>query len=60
MMTPWNRNILDHFRNSIRFCLWGCLALNCLMASIFSICWVYAFLTHLWRYCLRTIFGSDW
>lgn len=60
MPTPWNTNMLGRLRDFIRFCVWMCLAVNSLMISVFSICWMYRFLTHLWHYSLRSIFSSDW
>ena len=57
---PWTVNIFDHFKNFVRLCIWASLAVNLLMASVFLVCWMYQFLTHLWLYCMKTMFADPW
>ena len=57
---PWKASLLRGMQQFIRFVLWFCLSLNCFMACVFSICFVYQFLLHSWRWCMRTLFSHDW
>ena len=59
-MNPWQWNVFDGFRNTMRLVLWACLFLVGLMSAIFAIAFSYHFLIHLWRWCSRVLFSSDW
>jgi hypothetical protein len=57
---PWRDSFLQRCRNVIRFSLWICLAANAAMVGVFSILFTYQFLRHLWFWCLRAWFSSQW
>ena len=59
-MNPWTPTILDLLRNILRFAVWVCVMTIGLMAAIFSICFVYEFLAHLWTWCRRCLFTGGW
>ncbi len=59
-MNPWRESVLSSVRNVFRFALWACLFVNGLMAALFTILFTYEFLGHLWGWCERVLFNSDW
>jgi len=59
-MNPWKITLLELLRDILRFSLWIGVVVNGLMLGVFSIAFCYQFLTHMWRYCSRTIFGGSW
>lgn len=60
-MNPWKKeNILNLFRNILRFALWICLVVNGLMISVFSIVFTYNFLHSLWSYLWKRMFSEPW
>ena len=60
MTNPWRWNFLGSCRDLVRFSLWVCVAVNGAMAAIFSIFFIYQFLTHLWTYLMREWFPGTW
>ena len=59
-MIPWKQDKLGLLRNVIRFSLWTCLAVNGVMAAIFSIAFTHQFLRHAWSWCSRELFPGSW
>lgn len=59
-MNPWKQTALLLMRDILRFALWLCVVVIGLMVAVFSICFTYQLLTHLWQWCMRVMFGSDW
>ena len=57
---PWRASSLEKCRNVIRFSLWSCLVVNAAMVGIFSILFTYQFLRHLWSWCIRGWFSTQW
>ena len=56
----WDGDTFTKVRVIIRFVLWACVIINAFMLSIFTIGFTYQFLSHTWRWLMRTIFAEDW
>lgn len=55
-MNPWKSTVFQLLRDSVRFVLWLCVAINGLMFGVFTICFLYQWLWCLWEWCVREIF----
>ena len=59
-MNPWEQTALDRLRSALRFALWVAVVIHGLMLAVFSVLFTSQFLRHLWSWCQRHLFGSDW
>ena len=59
-MNPWTDHVVDTLRRIMRFVLWSCAFVSCLMLSIFLVCFTCRFLQHLWSWCGRVLFADSW
>lgn len=59
-MNPWEQAVIARFKSAVRCGLWAALVLHAVMLSVFSILFTFQFLRHLWCWCGRTLFRSEW
>ncbi|MBL8745379.1 MAG: hypothetical protein JNK58_03380 [Phycisphaerae bacterium] len=57
-MNPWTGDWIEFCKRLMRSLLWTCLAINGLLAGIFSIFWVGHFLYYAWTWSKRVLFSS--
>ncbi len=56
----WRKPWFEYLREVLRFGVYTCLIANGILASLFSVWFVWHFLRQLMKWCRRVLFGSEW
>jgi hypothetical protein len=59
-MNPWQTNVFEKLQMAIRFLLWTALAINCGVASVYSILFTFRFFAFAWQWCVDHVFAEPW